>query len=110
MSEIVREFGNRVAMLRKKAGLTQVALAHRIGMSSEAVSRIENGSASPTLERVAAIARALDVPLAEFFPSGKTANDKRAERILAALRRIPSNEADLLVTIAEAIAQRRSSR
>lgn len=110
MSEIVRQFGRRVATLRKGAGLTQAALGERIGISPEAVSRIEHGTNAPTLERIGAIARALDVPISDLFPNESPAHDKRAERILAALRRLSSNEADLLVTIAEAIAQRRIAK
>lgn len=110
MSEIAQRFGKRVAALRKRAGLTQAVLAERIGTSPEVVSRIEHGASSPALERVAAIARVLDVQISDLFPSDSPGRDDRAEQLLSALRRIPPGDADLLVTIAEAIAQRRASR
>ena len=60
MKQQVRErIGNRIAALRKKAGLTQEQLADRAGLQRTHVGRIEAGRYAVTLEVVEAIAQAL---------------------------------------------------
>jgi PTS system nitrogen regulatory IIA component len=55
--------GATIRLLRVDAGLSLRDLARRIGVSSAYLSRVENGlDAAPTPERLAAIARELDVP------------------------------------------------
>ncbi len=51
--------GDKIRNLRKAANMTQEQLADRLGMSCQAVSRRENGTAYPDLE--------LLTPLAEIF-------------------------------------------
>ena len=60
MKQQVRErIGNRIAALRKKAGLTQEELALRAGLQRTHVGRIEAGRYAVTLEVVQAIAEAI---------------------------------------------------
>ena len=60
MKQQVRErIGNRIAALRKKAGLTQEQMADRAGLQRTHVGRIEAGRYAVTLEVVQAIAQAL---------------------------------------------------
>ena len=60
MKQQVRgRIGNRIAALRKKAGLTQEELALRAGLQRTHVGRIESGRYAVTLEVVQAIAEAL---------------------------------------------------
>ncbi|WP_342377938.1 helix-turn-helix domain-containing protein [Myxococcus stipitatus] len=55
--------GATLRLLRVDAGLSLRDLARRIGVSSAYLSRVENGvDAPPTVERLTAIARELDVP------------------------------------------------
>ncbi len=54
--------GERLRELREKANLTQEGLAHRAGVSSAAIFRIEQGRPSdPKLSTLVALARALGV-------------------------------------------------
>lgn len=60
MKQQLRErIGNRIAALRKKAGLTQEELALRAGLQRTHVGRIEAGRYAVTLEVVQAIAEAI---------------------------------------------------
>ena len=52
---------------RKRAGLTQAALAERIGLDQSGVSRIERGERPVTVDVLVAIARALGVPPAALL-------------------------------------------
>jgi transcriptional regulator with XRE-family HTH domain len=59
--------GQRVRRLRLSAGATQDALSERCGMYRTYLSRIEAGSANPTLVVLAALATALEVRLCDLF-------------------------------------------
>ena len=50
----------QIVALREKAGITQVELAGRSGISQADISRIERGATSPTAKTLQRIAEALD--------------------------------------------------
>ena len=41
----------KLIVLRDKAGISQMALAHQLGVSRQAVSRWESGDATPSMEQ-----------------------------------------------------------
>lgn len=49
--------------MRKRAGLTQRALAERVGTTQSAIARLERGVGNPTLARLSAIAEACGLEL-----------------------------------------------
>ncbi|MBR3856823.1 MAG: helix-turn-helix transcriptional regulator [Bacteroidaceae bacterium] len=53
--------GQRIAQLRKLAGLSQEQLSERAGLQRTHVSRIEAGKYAVTLETIQAIAEAFDM-------------------------------------------------
>lgn len=53
--------GQRIAALRKLAGLSQEQLSERAGLQRTHISRIEAGKYAVTLETIQAIAEALDM-------------------------------------------------
>jgi transcriptional regulator with XRE-family HTH domain len=57
-------FGERLERLREDAGLTQSALARRIGTSQSAISQIEAGDRSPSYGMLLQLADALGISLA----------------------------------------------
>jgi transcriptional regulator with XRE-family HTH domain len=64
--------GSAVAKARARAKLTQLELAHAIGLSGEdagaAISRLENGVQEPRLDKLIRIAGVLRVPLDSLLP------------------------------------------
>lgn len=59
---------NRIRALRTlEGGMTQQALADRIGVTRQTVNAIEGEKYSPSLEVAFRIARALDRPLQDVF-------------------------------------------
>jgi len=54
--------GKSIQSLRKSQGLTQEALAERVGVSRPAISQIENNSVRPEQETITSICKALNVP------------------------------------------------
>jgi transcriptional regulator with XRE-family HTH domain len=65
---------------RENAGLTQLDLAIRAGLTPATVSRLENAHQSPTLATAEALARALDIPLTELLGGPVDVAPARAQR------------------------------
>ncbi|MFF8095668.1 helix-turn-helix domain-containing protein [Streptomyces sp. NPDC016675] len=66
-----RRFGDRLRLLRHRAGLTQQALAERAGLDKQAVSVIENAHQVPRLDTLWHLARALDLTVADLVADGQ---------------------------------------
>ena len=58
-----RMFGGNVKAARRRAGLTQEALAEAAAVSPETVSRIERGAFEPSLSTAIAISEALEISI-----------------------------------------------
>ncbi|MBA1433690.1 helix-turn-helix transcriptional regulator [Bombilactobacillus bombi] len=58
---------NNVRYYRKKLGLSQLALADKIGVSRQTVNMIENDKYNPTLELCLHLAQALSTDLNALF-------------------------------------------
>ncbi len=56
-----------LTLAREMAGMTQVALAHAVGMSQSAISQAEHGFEEPSRELFERMAAELDVPVEFFF-------------------------------------------
>jgi transcriptional regulator with XRE-family HTH domain len=59
--------GARIRRRRAERGLTLAGVAERTGLNVGYLSQVENDKASPSLETLAALATALDVPIAWFL-------------------------------------------
>lgn len=72
MSESIQQLGRRIADFRKKAGLTQGALAEKLCVSVQTVSRWERGGA-PDASILPALANVLHVTIDQLYgiPSGQ---------------------------------------
>lgn len=68
--------GKQVKKLRLKAGLTQDVLSERCGIYRTYLSRIEAGSANPTLLVMIALASTLNVHVCELFTDFDDANNE----------------------------------
>lgn len=56
------DVGRRLRALRTDRGWTQMQLAERCGIDNKTISRMENGRYGTSIDQVARLARALDVP------------------------------------------------
>ena len=59
--------GTRVMQIRNQKGISQRQLSQRSGIAGSYLSRIENRHLEPRPKTLRKIAKALDVPLVEFF-------------------------------------------
>ena len=67
MTEIDRHVGSKIRFFRLQTGLSQEALAKRIGISYQQLYKYENGSNSIAASRLADLSSALEVPVHHFF-------------------------------------------
>ena len=65
------EFNEKLQELRKRKGLTQEELAHRLYVSRTAVSKWESGRGYPNIESLKAIARFFSVTVDELLSSNE---------------------------------------
>lgn len=63
--------GQRVAQARQQTGLSQKALAGRIGVARSTVARIEIGFATPSLDLALALADELGETVEALFGGGR---------------------------------------
>lgn len=66
MAEVVQRVAANVRRVRLAVGISQSELARRAGVSKAAVSQIEGGRSSPTVETVWALAEALGCPFSSL--------------------------------------------
>ena len=64
--------GSRIRRRRGERGLTLAAVAELTGLNIGYLSQVENDKASPSLETLAALATAMDVPIAWFLLDAST--------------------------------------
>lgn len=62
-----KELGRRIAQIRKLKGLTQEAMAERLGLSASGVASIEIGRSDTSITRLQDIAKVLDMKLIDLL-------------------------------------------
>jgi transcriptional regulator with XRE-family HTH domain len=102
MTTIDKRVGQRIAELRRLAGLSQAQLADKVGTATETISRLETGAAMPSLARLGSIAQVLGVELYELLRLGSQGDqrEKALERLRWMMSRRTVGEIDLVVSIA----------
>lgn len=98
--------GENIHNFRKKNDLTQEALANRLGVTYQSVSRWENGATYPDIELLPAISEILSVTVDELLGMPQIEKEKRALEAFDELRRecMKSDyDADRIVTILQDI-------
>jgi transcriptional regulator with XRE-family HTH domain len=91
--------GETIRNLRLQKGMSQGDIEKRTGLLRCYLSRVENGHTIPSLDTLAKIASAMDVPLAQFFADGAVPDGARHApqlsedevRFLTQIRRYSSN-------------------
>ncbi|MBQ2385292.1 MAG: helix-turn-helix transcriptional regulator, partial [Clostridia bacterium] len=79
--------GENIRNFRKKNDLTQEALADRLGVSYQSISRWENGTTYPDIELIPAIAEVFAVTVDELLGMPQIEKEKRAVVAFDELRR-----------------------
>lgn len=67
--------GSRVRMRRKMLGLSQEKLGDKLGITFQQIQKYEKGTNRVGASRLQAMATALEVPIAYFFPDNSVTGD-----------------------------------
>jgi transcriptional regulator with XRE-family HTH domain len=76
--QLRQRIGSRVKAARLQAGLSQDALADRIGRTPESISNIERGQQLPALDTLLDLAQILHIPIQELLDL--PADDRQVSR------------------------------
>lgn len=67
MSDVAKQLGQRIRELRNERHMSQEEVAFKAGISPAHLGQIERALKNPTVDTVAKIAAALDLPVASLF-------------------------------------------
>ncbi len=65
--EFLQKIGDKISLVRKKKGMSQMDVCAKLNMEKTYLSSIENGRQNPTLLTLRNIGQALDIDVIEFF-------------------------------------------
>ena len=106
--EFFKEFGQRIARIRKEQNITQVQMAGSLGVSQQAVASYENGVRRIPLSMLAPIAKVLSVPVQELLDikiNSKRGPSSKMQQKIEKIRKLPAGKQkvamDMLDTILE---------
>ena len=98
--------GRAVAERRRLLKVTQEQLAERVGVAVETISRLERGTATPSIVRADQVAHALGTDLARLLqpPTRRTGLKQRAlARLEASLRERSVRDLEMIADVVERI-------
>jgi transcriptional regulator with XRE-family HTH domain len=104
-------FGQRLATLRKEQGMTQPALAERIGVHVSQLRRYEAGTSQPTLDVLRRTALSLNVSAdVLLFESDERGPDGDLRLHLEAIGHLDDDEKAVVRTVIESVLLRHEAR
>jgi transcriptional regulator with XRE-family HTH domain len=105
------DFPERLAALRKEKGLTQKALAERVGLHVMQVYRYESGASQPTLDVIRRLALALGVSADELvFGDAERGPDDDLRLQFEAISRFDPQEKQVVKTLLDSLILQHEAR
>ncbi len=96
----VKNLGRSIAHRRKSNGFTQAQVADRVGVEKETISRIENGSISPTIHRLLQFSDLFECTLSELCQNPDSPEEPDIASISQMMRELEPGERRLVARIA----------
>lgn len=101
---LVRAVGQAIGARRAAAGLSQEKVAEALGITREAVSRMETGVAVPTVVRLAELAEIFDCGIEELLTDASNRKIDQARRILELLEGLAAEKREMLMSVIKQLA------
>lgn len=73
------EYGEKIANLRKKKGMTQAELGAELNVTYQAVSKWERGESHPDFDTMSRIGKLFDVPISYFEEDGEEQEEEESD-------------------------------
>ena len=93
--------GQAIARQRIRCKLSQEQVAEKLGIGSEAVSRIERGVVMPNIERLIELATVFGCETADLLTEGSTRQEDQARRLQGLLSVLDSGDRTLVLEFVE---------
>ena len=100
--------GQAIARQRIRCKLSQEQVAEKLGIGSEAVSRIERGVVMPNIERLIELATVFGCETADLLTEGSTRQEDQARRLQGLLSVLDSDDRTLVLEFVESLVARLS--
>ena len=94
MTNMTKQIGSLIREMRKSAGMSQMRLADKIGVSYQQVQKYEKGASKLSVPRLIQIAGIFGVPVAAFLESATVSKTAETQ---AAFSNLAEDEAKLLM-------------
>ena len=94
MTNMTKQIGSLIREMRKSAGMSQMRLADKIGVSYQQVQKYEKGASKLSVPRLIQIAGVFGVPVTAFLEDTKVS---KASENQAAFSNLAEDEAKLLM-------------
>ena len=106
-SQVEELLGRKVATYRTRSELTQEALAEKVGVAPETISRLERGASVPSLRMLEKIAHGLHVELRDLFDfrDSRSPKDRALDELVHSLRGYGVEDIELVHDLAMRILQ-----
>jgi transcriptional regulator with XRE-family HTH domain len=110
MSDIAKVVGERLKHYRKKAALSQEALAEKAGLHYTYIGQLERGEKNATLESIEKVAMALTIPLEVLLKNVAASNeeDRIASECYNRILLLPQKEQEAVSDIIERVLEFRA--
>jgi transcriptional regulator with XRE-family HTH domain len=96
---LVKAVGHAIASKRVSVGLSQEKIAEALGISREAVSRMETGVAVPSVVRLAELAEIFDCGIEELLTEASNRKLDQAQKILELLDELTDEQREMLMSV-----------
>ncbi|WP_049269379.1 helix-turn-helix domain-containing protein [Pseudomonas aeruginosa] len=98
--------GRAIARQRVSSGLSQEQVAERLGIGSEAVSRIERGIVMPNVERLVELAAIFGCETADLLTEGSSRPEDQGRRLQSMLSTLTAPDRVLVLEVVERLVER----
>ncbi len=105
--DLGRALGRVIAQKRKSMSLSQNELAGMIDVDAETISRFERGAVVPSLLRLNALAKAMDVSLGTLLSQSSQFADDQTNELLLTMRNLDPSDRKMLMDISQLMLQRK---
>ena len=98
--------GQAIARQRSRCKLSQEQVAEKLGIGSEAVSRIERGIVMPNIERLVELAGIFGCETADLLTAGSSRPEDQARRLDDLLSTLDTDDRALVMGVVERLVDR----
>lgn len=105
--DLGKALGRVIAQKRKSMSLSQNELAGMIDVDAETISRFERGAVVPSLLRLNALAKAMDVSLGTLLSQSSQFADDQTNELLLTMRTLDPSDRKMLMDISQLMLQRK---